>query len=168
MNSKREIFTILASILVLIAAGFILYFMDRHLGAVDEAIFISLLLVPIIVYALASGRLAEFSGPGGWGAKFRAEATSQVTGNQIIQSDDLQFLEKGDLRSLSDYVRGLNPNLAAALTLRVGHGGYQKRAIINYLKTLMAAVPSTYVVLFAMTVLTSSSEAQMRAKSLQP
>jgi uncharacterized membrane protein len=44
----------------------------------DSATFIALLLIPLFVYAIASGKVQEFSAPGGWGAKFRDAATEKV------------------------------------------------------------------------------------------
>ena len=145
---SQEWLAIIVSAAVLIAAVGILFLVKQLLGSVDGSAFVAILLVPLIVYALASGRLAEFSGPGGWGAKFRSAATSQVETSDIIENAEaLQAVEKGGLRHLRDAVERLNPDLPNALTLRVGRRGYYvPDAIVRYLKTLMAVGPSTYVV----------------------
>lgn len=145
---SQEWLAIIISAVVLIAAVGILTLVKQLLGSVDGSAFVAILLVPLIVYAVASGRLAEFSGPGGWGAKFRTATTSQVETSDIIENAEaLQAVEKGGLRHLRDAVERLNPDLPNALTLRVGRRGYYvPEVIVTYLKTLMAVGPSTYVV----------------------
>jgi hypothetical protein len=145
---SQEWLAVVVSAVVLLAAVGVLFLMKRLLGSVDGSAFVAILLVPLIVYALVSGRLAEFSGPGGWGAKFRLAATSQVETSDIIENAEaLQAVEKGGLRNLRDAVERLNPDLPNALTLRVGRRGYYAPgAIVQYLQTLMAVGPSTYVV----------------------
>jgi len=148
---SQEWFAIIVGTAVLVAAVGLLYLVKRLLGAVDGPAFIAILLVPIIAYTLASGQLAEFSGPGGWGAKFRAAATSTVETSGIIQNAEaLQAVEKGGLRELQAAVEQLNPDLPNALTLRVGRSGYYVPEVIRqYLTTLMTVGPSTYVVFVA-------------------
>lgn len=145
---SQEWLAIIISAVVLIAAVGILALVKQLLGSVDGSAFVAILLVPLIVYAVASGRLAEFSGPGGWGAKFRTATTSRVETSDIIENAEaLQAVDKGGLRYLRDAVERLNPDLPNALTLRVGRRGYYvPEVIIKYLKTLMAVGPSTYVV----------------------
>lgn len=145
---SQEWLAIIISAVVLIVAVLILTLVNKLLGSVDGSAFIAILLVPLIVYALASGRLAEFSGPGGWGAKFRSATTSQVETSDIIENvEELQAVEKEGLRHLRDAVERLNPDRPNALTLRVGrHGYYVPEVIVKYLKALMAVGPSTYVV----------------------
>ena len=148
---SQEGLGILVGAAVLVVAVLILLMMKWLLGSVDGATFVAILLVPLIVYAVVSGRVAEFTGPGGWGAKFRSAATSQVETSGIIENtEDLQAVEKGGLRELSGAVAQLKPDLPNALTLRVGRRDYyQADAILRYLRALMAVGPSTYVVFVA-------------------
>ena len=148
---SQEWLGILVGAAMLIVAMGILSMMKWLLGSVDGATFVAILLIPLIVYAVVSGRVAEFTGPGGWGAKFRSAATSEVEPSGIIETTEaLQQVRKGGLYELSLAVEQLNPNLPIALTLRVGRSGfYQPDAIIQHLKTLMAVGPSTYVVFVA-------------------
>src|SRR6266699_518406 len=71
----------------------------------DSATFVALLLTPMVVYGVASGKIQEFSAPGGWGAKFRDAAQAAVTPtalttplNQIAQQFDI--IQKGGLAEL--------------------------------------------------------------------
>jgi hypothetical protein len=145
---SQEWLGILVGAGVLVAAVGVLLIMKWLVGSVDGATFVAVLLFPLIVYAVVSGRVAEFTGPGGWGAKFRTAATSQVETSGIIENaEDLQAVEKGGLRDLGRAVEQLNPDLPNALTLRVGRSGYyHPEAILRYLKALLAVGPSTYVV----------------------
>ncbi len=147
-DMNQEWLGIVVGIVVLVVAVGVLAAMKRLVGSVDGATFIAVLLIPLIVYAVVSGRVAEFSAPGGWGAKFRSAATSQVESSGIIENvEQLQAIEKGGLSQLRSEVEQLNPDLPNALTLRVGLSGYYVAdAIVQYLKTLMAVGQSTYVV----------------------
>lgn len=144
----QEWLAVSLSVGVLLVAVGVLFLVKQLLGSMDGSAFVAILLVPLIVYALASGRLAEFSGPGGWGAKFRTATTSQVETSDITENVvELQAIEKGGLRQLGDVVKRLKPDLPNALTLHVGRRGYYvPEAIVKYLKALMAAGPSTFVV----------------------
>ena len=44
--------------------------LQRGLGITDGATTVALLLIPLLVYGMVSGRLTELTGPFGWGAKF--------------------------------------------------------------------------------------------------
>lgn len=150
-NVNQEWLGVIVAVAVLVVAVGVLLVMKRLVGSVDGATFIAVLLIPLIVYAVVSGRVAEFSAPGGWGAKFRSAATSQVESSGIIENvEALQAIEKGGFRELNLAVEQLNPDLPNALTLRVGLSNYyHPDAILRYLKTLMAVGPSTYVVFVA-------------------
>ena len=146
---STEATAIVAALGVFLAALALIWGLRKIMGgSIDGAIFIAVLLVPVIVYALVSGRLAEFSGPGGWGAKFRTAATDQVETSAILENvEGLQDVEKTGLRELSRIVADLDPTLPNALLLRVGRTDYyQPGAIKTYLTTLMTVGPSTYVV----------------------
>lgn len=144
----KERLGLVSAAAALVAAFVILLVMDWVAGAVDGAAFIAILLFPVIVYAVMSGRVAEFSGPGGWGAKFRDAATSTVETDTIDENvEDLQPVMKGGRAQLEAIVQRLNPNLPNALTLRIGRAGYYTaEAIRSYLKALIASGPSTHVI----------------------
>src|SRR4030088_1040751 len=52
----------------------------------DSVTLIALLLTPLIVYGVASGKIQEFSAPGGWGAKFREAAQATVTTTALTKA----------------------------------------------------------------------------------
>ena len=146
--SSTETMGIIAGALALVVAVTLLVGLKKYLDTIDGTVFVALLLLPLIVYAVGSGRLEQFSAPGGWGATFRDTANATVrTQNIIEEAEKLQAVEKGGLSNLNSFVENLDRNFPNAMVLRVGKSGYyQPNAILSYLRTLMAVGPSTYVV----------------------
>ena len=143
---SRDVQAILISGAALIVATILLAFL-AHIGPVDGASFIAVLLVPLLLFALLSGRLEELSGPGGWGAKFRMIVASPVgTTGLISEVVQLQLIEKSGLKSLRSIDAQLDPKQANALVLRVGSQDYSSEDIKAYLRTLKAVGTGTYVV----------------------
>jgi hypothetical protein len=139
---------VLISLAVLVLAAGLFFGLKRYAGGVDAAVFIALLLTPLLVYLVLSGRVQEFSGPGGWGAKFRDIAYASVETTKIlVDAQPLQAMEKGGEGEIANRIAGLKPNVPNALVLSVGRGSYYVRDIIEkYLQALMAAGPATYAV----------------------
>src|SRR3954466_2184215 len=86
-------------------AAFIVALIINKAKIGDSATFIALLLTPMIVYGVASGKIQEFSAPGGWGAKFREAAQAAVTPtaistplNEVVQQ--FEEIKKGGLGEL--------------------------------------------------------------------
>ena len=76
---STDALAVLISFTVLVLATGLFFGLKRYAGGVDSAVFVALLLTPLLLYLSLSGRLQEFSGPGGWGAKFRDIAHDSVT-----------------------------------------------------------------------------------------
>jgi hypothetical protein len=81
------------------------YWMNDPATAMGDAVFVALLIMPILIYAIISGRLTELRGPGGLGATFNNVVTTSVseTVDQDLVSVDQQgveLVEKGDLSGL--------------------------------------------------------------------
>jgi hypothetical protein len=109
----------------------------------DSATLIALLLTPMVVYGVASGKIQEFSAPGGWGAKFReaAQATVSVTtGNLMPLSDavrQLEVVEKGGLSELQNLGRKLQRDKPIALSFQLGQQNYVVDIAIRYIEILL-------------------------------
>jgi hypothetical protein len=146
--STREKEAIALGLVTLIVALVVLFALHLSLDHPDSLAFIAVLLFPLIIYVLASGRLQELSGPGGWGAKFQSHAQAAVEIAGIRQDMlPLQALEKGGLEQLSTLVAKLDPDLPNALILNVGEGKhYELRAIQRYLRALLAVGAPSHVV----------------------
>lgn len=131
----------------LIIALVLLIVIDK-VHAQDSIALVALLIVPLLVYALLSGRLQELKGPGGWGAKFQNLAHSSVEAGGIIgDAEPLQYVSKGAIKDLQSLVAALDPHLPRALILQVGRpGAYDAEAIAIYLKALLTTGAPTYVI----------------------
>jgi hypothetical protein len=72
--------------------GFVVIWVSKTLLDVKgDALYISLLIVPILIWAVATGRIRELTGPGGTGAKFAENADELV--NQVSQVASGQLTE---------------------------------------------------------------------------
>lgn len=80
--------------------------LQKGVGIGDSATTVALLLVPLLVYGIVSGRLRELTGPGGWGAKFAEFETElektkeEVRAIQIALRGILTKHEFGPLKAL--------------------------------------------------------------------
>jgi hypothetical protein len=65
---------------------------DPPTEPVGDTVLVFLLVMPILIYAIISGILKEFRGPGGWGASFNSVATTSVgdtlAHSQVSVDDD--------------------------------------------------------------------------------
>lgn len=136
----KEATAIFASILFL-ALGLISIWITK--GVLDikgDAVFVSLLLFPILVYMIFSGRLKEIRAPGGLEAKFVdvAEKPVEATFEPIEASvEDMSVVEKGGMHEMKKTFRKIDESKPIVLTLTLNKGGYYDRlAILEYIKGL--------------------------------
>ena len=80
------------------AAGIALAVLFKALGVDLGVTFAILMLSPVLLYLIASGSISEFSGPGGFGAKFRDIAAAPVKTAATIES--LEFVSKENQQAL--------------------------------------------------------------------
>lgn len=94
--------------------------LQKGVGIADSATTVALLLVPLLVYGIVSGRLRELTGPGGWGAKFAEFETelektkAEVRAIQFALEGILTKHEIGHLKGLTtdqDYLIQWEPDL---------------------------------------------------------
>lgn len=112
----------------------------------DSATFIALLVIPFFVYGIASGKLRELSGPGGWGAKFQEIAAERVDPTPVTAClQDIQLVQKGGIQALREAGQHLQKGKPVALTLQLGRQDYDLGALRAYLETLRIADPETTV-----------------------
>lgn len=126
-----------------IAAVFALGFVVltwKVLAIQDGPTIVALLVLPLLVYGIASGRFAEFTAPGGWGGKFREAASAKVNPTQIpldLSNEQMEAIPKESRGALLKRVGGIRDGRPIVLTLRVASGGpYQSHAIAYALQTL--------------------------------
>ena len=119
------------------------YWMNDPKTAMGDAVFVALLVMPILIYAIISGRLTGFTGPGGVGATFNAVATTSVSESETVAQDPVlldqetvQRVDKGDLRTLHKKIQQLDEVTPVALTLTFGGGHYSLEALQKYMEGL--------------------------------
>lgn len=74
-NASKERKAIGASLIVLILGGVVILGIREMTGvkagtAVSDTLVVSLLIIPVVIYTIISGKIEELRGPGGWGVKF--------------------------------------------------------------------------------------------------
>jgi CBS domain-containing protein len=117
------------------------YWINDPATAMGDAVFVALLVMPVLIYAIISGRLTEFRGPGGVGASFNAIVTTSVSetvGQDPVTLDQqsVQMVDKGDLSELHKKIRGLDEVTPVVLTLTFGGGHYSLEALQKYMEGL--------------------------------
>jgi len=137
---RKDTMAILVSILFL-ALGFAAVWLLREVLKLEgDAIYVSLLFVPILVYVIVSGRLGELKGPGGLEAKFVNVAEESLElGSEIIESavGEMEMIAKGGARELRNRIGQFDESKPIILTLTLGREGYYHRGMwLQYLEAL--------------------------------
>lgn len=136
-RNHREIATVLIT-LALVSAGLaVLWFAKSVAGLEGEAILVALLIIPLVVYAVASGRLEELRG-GGIEARFARVATATVTPDSTQLSVEAMYgVEKANPRQLPAVIDRLADETAPiGLTIFLGKDRYTRDALRKYLAAL--------------------------------
>lgn len=123
-------------------AGILLALVFHGFGLKDPATtLMALLLIPLVAYGIASGKITEFSGPGGINAKFQAAAKQniEVAATSLTDSkNQLQKVEKKSSHELKEIISKLEKGRPVALTLRFGKANYYERSVVEqYVRDLL-------------------------------
>lgn len=82
-RTKKEQRPLLMSLLFVLLGTVLLWASRRWTNdpatSMGDAVFVSLLVMPILIYAIISGSLTELKGPGGLAATFNTFATATVS-----------------------------------------------------------------------------------------
>jgi hypothetical protein len=117
----------------------------------DSAAIVAIIIAPLLVHGIASGKILELTGPGGWGAKFQAAAEQKVidTATRIaFDMEELQKVQKEGLAKLDEIVRKLQKGKPVALILDFGRQGYYVADVVReYADKLSKFDPETSVIL---------------------
>jgi CBS domain-containing protein len=138
-SSRQDAIAILASIFFL-ALGFLAVWISKNvLNQESNALFVALLLLPIIVYVIFSGRLKELRA-GGLEAKFADVAGQSVeVASETIEPSisDMEIVAKAGARELQKQIYYMDESKAIILMLVLGKEEYYNRRIwLSYLETL--------------------------------
>lgn len=135
-----EIRAIGISILFLVLGFGVLWFAKSVISIEGDMVFISLLLIPILVYVIISGKLEELKGPGGLEAKFvkaAAEAISIASDEVKPSVEEMQVVLKENLSVLEKKRRELNEAQPIVMIMELGKGDYYRREVVlEYLEML--------------------------------
>jgi hypothetical protein len=144
---SKETLAIVGSAGVFLIAVVLLFVRSRMKEKFDGTTFVAILLVPLIVYGILSGRLAEFSAAG-VSAKFQAVAQAEIDPTAIVkEAEQLDVVSKAGSSVLSEFVTRLDPRHPNAVSLSVGRQGYyQPEAIETYIRTLQTVGSGSFVV----------------------
>jgi CBS domain-containing protein len=129
------------SLLFIVVGLGVLWLAKEVLDLGGDAVLVSLLLLPALLYLALSGRLTEITGPGGVGAKFREVGAKPAPANwQKLTEEEVQMVTKGGL----DELRRLRPTLGLddrpivlTFTLGAGHS-YHEYMVRSYVEVLAA------------------------------
>jgi CBS domain-containing protein len=113
---------------------------------VGDTVLVFLLVMPILIYAIISGILKEFKGPGGWGASFNSIATTSVSDtssdtlahSQVSVDDDtVQILPPGGTETRQVKAPELDEfdeTRPIVITVTFGKGGYTVADLHDYVE----------------------------------
>lgn len=142
LNDKliRGELSAIARTLIFLAAGLgVLWHAKKNLAVTGEGLLISLLLLPLLVYVILSGRIQELKAPGGLEAKFRTLANESISpGSETIrpEPEELQAVIKENPMVLEQKVQELDDWKPILMLMQIGSNSYSPEAAMKYLDTL--------------------------------
>jgi hypothetical protein len=126
------------AVLLAVTCG-IAAWMHSRFDTIDATTFVATLAFPVIGYLVFSGKLTEFTAPGGWGVKFKTIAEESPAGEVVAEQDDLDYLRKGPAQALNRRIDAIKREGAPSLLVKLGvHEDYQREAFRRYLCALLS------------------------------
>lgn len=119
--------------------------------SMGDVVLVSLLVMPILIYAIISGSLTELKGPGGVGATFNAVATAPVSDttahDRVSVEENSLILAKGGVEELERQIRDLDENRASVMTVTFGGAKYTQEALLEYVEAFWRSRNFKFVVI---------------------
>jgi CBS domain-containing protein len=145
----KEATGILVSILFL-ALGFLaVWLMQSMHVAAGDAVFVSLLLIPIIVYVIFTGRLGEIKTPGGLEAKFvnmAQQPAAEIASERVaVVDEEMKVVTKSGPQELERLESLLNESKRIVLTLLLARRHYDREDAELYLERFLRYRNFTFV-----------------------
>jgi CBS domain-containing protein len=153
---KKELRPLLFSLLFLGLGVFVLWVANSLLRhdpdtSMGEVVLVSLLVMPILVYAILSGSLTELKGPGKWEASFKVIATAPVNEttnhDRVSVEEDSLILAKGGVDKLERQIRNLDENRPSVMTVTFGGAQYTPEALLEYVEAFWRSRNFKFVVI---------------------
>jgi signal-transduction protein with cAMP-binding, CBS, and nucleotidyltransferase domain len=136
----KDIKAIGISLLFLIIGFAAIWFVKAYIKIEDNALFVSVLLVPILIFSIVSGRLKGFKAPGGLEANFIEAAKESITiaAEKIEPSvNDMQVIAKSAVSALDQKKQEINDSKPIVMTMILGKADYYDRsAVLDYIEML--------------------------------
>lgn len=104
-----------------------------QLEITESATLIALILVPLIVYGVVSGRLTEFKGPGGWSATFKRVSSQAVELTGVAIEDTVTVQKMGTQETLRQFEQ-TQAGKPVIMTLTLGSQNYNANALRGIIK----------------------------------
>ena len=149
----RESITFAVSIMFLVLGIFALWVLKTWLNMQQDVVLVSILLVPILVYMIFSGRLQEIRGPGGLSATFIDMAQMPLLDKdemnaELVEVGQVGIVEKGGMLELQQMLQKVGNSMYIVLTVMLGKmDHYDETALLNYLKALSQYRNFTFLVI---------------------
>jgi hypothetical protein len=148
---SRDLRGLVVVVVFLPLSAAILWLAKNQFGIAEGATQVALLVMILLLYGIGSGRITEFTGPGGWGAKFREVASSSIdvsSGNLDLTSAEMQNIPKTGLAEIEHKLRSIAPGKAIVMSLTLGRAGYYDAFVLHSALQALARLPNFRFVLF--------------------
>jgi CBS domain-containing protein len=128
------------SLLFLILGLAVIWIAKSIINIEGNAVYVSLLFIPVLVYVVISGRLKELKGPGGLEARFSeaaAQAIKPVSETIEPSVAEMQIVAKEGLRALQRKKPDIDETRPIVMTMVLGKGPYYDwHAVTQYMNFL--------------------------------
>lgn len=138
----RDVGALGASV-VFLALGFVAIYVVAHFAKVKDGVALAaVLIVPLLLYLLLSGRVSDLKAPGGLELRLSEVARQKIPvhGGDLASSalsyEQVRSVERGRSESFLDHIRDITPEDPVVLTLTLGSGPIDGRAVVEYAKGL--------------------------------
>jgi CBS domain-containing protein len=140
IREYKELKAIGISLLFLLLGFAIVWFVKTIVKIEDNAVYVSLLFIPVLVYVIISGRLKELKGPGGLEARFSEAAAQEIKPvSETIEPsvEEMQVVAKEGLRVLQRKKPDIDETRPIIMTMVPGKGRYYDwNAVAQYVSFL--------------------------------
>jgi CBS domain-containing protein len=138
--SSKEVNGIFVSILFLGLGFMVIWATQAMLISAGDAVFVSLLLIPLLAYIIVSGRVSEFKAPGGLEVKLvtmaRQPANNMATENIEMLGEAISVVRKSGLEELDALESRLDESQRILLKLVLGQH-YELETLTEYVDRLL-------------------------------
>jgi hypothetical protein len=135
---RRELLAVGTAVGAILLGFVVVVVARRYVASLEASVLIALILLPLLAYLIASGRLTEFKG-GGLEAKFAQAATESVSpASETVAYDDPQVVAKESVRNLIERkAQEIDESQPIVMTMTVGgNAQYTPADVTQYLNVL--------------------------------